>query len=337
MNNPPPQSRTAHASAIEALLKGISGFEQAISALQDTDLGQSFDAAVDLIRACRGRVIVVGIGKSGHIAAKMAATFASTGTPAFFVHPTEASHGDLGMIAPDDMVLMVSWSGETRELQDIIGYCKRFSVPILSITRRADSLVARASRVALVLPEVPEACPNNLAPTISTQLQLAFGDALAVALVEQKGFTHSNFRDLHPGGKLGASLIPVRDLMLTGKGVPLIDQGAMVKDGLTMLTSKSMGIIGLTDATGALAGVVTDGDIRRYLERSGAKTMQQALHDTALCSIMSRNSISIPPDLMAIEALAVLQEHSISALFVLESDRPVGVVTFLTLLKAGVA
>lgn len=324
-------------SAVSTLRKAVQGFECAIGAIEAGPLGDAFDQAVDLIAGCKGRLIVVGIGKSGHIGAKMAATFASTGTPAFFVHPTEASHGDLGMIAREDTVLLVSWSGETRELQDILAYGKRFSLPLISITNNPDSLVARASDVALVLPGVREACPNDLAPTTSTQLQMAFGDALAVALVERRGFTTTNFRDFHPGGKLGASLMPVRELMLTGADLPLIDQQQPIAAGLTLLTSKSVGIIGVTQNGGELSGVITDGDVRRYLESSGESTMQEALQETPLAKIMSRNSITIAADIVAGEALAVLQKHSISALFVVEGARPVGVVTFLSLLKAGVA
>ena len=300
-------------------------------------MGPCFTRALELIENCNGRLIVVGVGKSGHIGAKLASTFASTGTPSFFVHPTEASHGDLGMISREDTVLMVSLSGETRELQDIIAYCKRFSLPLISMTGDCESLVARASDVVLHLPWVRESCPHNLAPTSSTLMQLALGDALAVSLVDRRGFSEVNFRDLHPGGKLGASLIPVREIMLAGELVPTILRGGAIMHGLELLGEKSLGIIGVLDHDGRLEGVITDGDIRRYLGKSAYSTMEKVLWKTPVEEIMSKTAVSISPDVMAIEALAILQKHRISALFVLKNGKPVGVITLLTLLRAGVA
>lgn len=321
-------------STVKSLRLALSALEVLLGEVQN-GMQADINAALDIIEAGRGRLIVVGLGKSGHVAAKLAASFASTGTPAFFVHPTEASHGDLGMIAHEDVVLLISKSGETRELQDIIAYCKRFGMKMIALTSERDSLVGRAADVALVMPRVREACPNDLAPTTSTLLTMALGDALAVALVERRGFSERNFHDFHPGGKLGAQLVPVQNIML--KGLPLLGARAPVKDGLTLLTATAMGIIGVTGEDGALIGVITDGDIRRYLEHAADSSMKIALWQNTVSEIMSEDPVTIPPDLMAVEALALLQKHSISVLFVVEDGQPVGVVTFLLLLQAGVA
>ncbi len=321
-------------STVKSLRLALSALEVLLGEVQN-GMQADINAALDIIEAGRGRLIVVGLGKSGHVAAKLAASFASTGTPAFFVHPTEASHGDLGMIAHEDVVLLISKSGETRELQDIIAYCKRFGMKMIALTSERDSLVGRAADVALVMPRVREACPNDLAPTTSTLLTMALGDALAVALVERRGFSERNFHDFHPGGKLGAQLVPVQNIML--KGLPLLGAKAPVKDGLTLLTATAMGIIGVTGEDGALIGVITDGDIRRYLEHAADSSMKIALWQNTVSGIMSEDPVTIPPDLMAVEALALLQKHSISVLFVVEDGQPVGVVTFLSLLQAGVA
>ncbi len=322
-------------AALNSLELAGKGLEAVLLALTN-GMGAPFLQALGLIESCKGRLIVVGVGKSGHIGAKLASTFASTGTPAFFVHPTEASHGDLGMISREDTVLIISRSGETRELQDIIAYCKRFSLPLIAITGKATSLVAMAADVVLHLPAARESCPHNLAPTTSTLMQLALGDALAVSLVERRGFTEVNFREFHPGGKLGASLIPVRELMVSGQDIPLVSKTGSILQGLELLTEKSIGIIGVIDADGHLTGVITDGDVRRYLGNSSNLTMKQILWETRVSQVMSKNPISIVPNIMAIEALALLQEHKISALFVLKDNKPVGVITLLTLLQAGV-
>ncbi len=322
-------------AALNSLELAGKGLEAVLVALTN-GMGGPFMQALTLIERCKGRLIVVGVGKSGHIGAKLASTFASTGTPSFFVHPTEASHGDLGMISREDTVLIISHSGETRELQDIIAYCKRFSLPLIAITGGPTSLVAMASDVVLHLPVARESCPHNLAPTTSTLMQLALGDALAVSLVERRGFTEVNFREFHPGGKLGASLIPVRELMVSGQDIPLISQTGSILQGLELLTEKSIGIIGVVDSGGNLAGVITDGDVRRYLGKSAYSTMKQILWDTPVSETMSKSPITIAPNIMAIEALALLQEHKISALFVLENNKPVGVITLLILLQAGV-
>ena len=322
-------------STVKSLRLALSALEVLLGEMQN-GMQADVDAALDLIEASTGRLIVVGVGKSGHIGAKLAASFASTGTPAFFVHPTEASHGDLGMIAREDVVMLISKSGETRELQDIIAYCKRFGMKMIALTGRRDSLVGRAADVALVLPPVREACPNGLAPTTSTLLTMALGDALAVALVERRGFSERSFHDFHPGGKLGAQLVPVGDMM-QAENLPLVAQNASINEALGVLTKGSLGVVGITDEAGALTGVITDGDVRRYLERSSERSMKAALWETTAQEIMTRNPITIPPDTMAVEALARLQSHKISVLFVVEAGRPIGIVSFLLLLQAGVA
>ncbi len=322
-------------STVKSLRLALTGLEVLLAEVQN-GMEADIDKALDIIDGGTGRLIVVGVGKSGHISAKLAASFASTGTPAFFVHPTEASHGDLGMIAREDVVLLVSKSGETKELQDIIAYCKRFGMKMIALTSYANSLVGRAADVALVLPEVREACPNNLAPTTSTLLTMALGDALAVALLERRGFSERNFHDFHPGGKLGAQLVPVRELM-RAENLPLVSLDASINEGLSVLTQASLGIVGVTNKTGNLIGVITDGDVRRHLERSAGSTMKAALWEAKVGEIMSDEPVTIAPDIMAVEALARLQAHSISVLFVVEASVPVGVVTFLSLLQAGVA
>jgi len=328
MNQPP-------FSTVRSLRLALSGLEVLIGEVQN-GMESKIARALDMIDEGKGRLIVVGVGKSGHIGAKLAASFASTGTPAFFVHPTEASHGDLGMISHEDVVMLISWSGETKELQDIIAYCKRFGMKMIALTSQAESLVGRTADVALVLPKVREACPNNLAPTTSTLLTLALGDAMAVALVERRGFSERNFHDFHPGGKLGAQLVPVRQLMFEDN-LPLVGVDSPINDGLAVLTKASMGIVGVTNEVGALIGVITDGDVRRHIERSADSSMKAALWETSVDKIMSHDPVTISPDFMAVEALARLQTHSISVLFVVEEGQPVGVVSFLSLLQAGVA
>ncbi len=328
MNQPP-------SSTVKSLRLALAGLEVLLAEVQN-GMQVRVDAALDIIEAGTGRLIVVGIGKSGHIGAKLAASFASTGTPAFFVHPTEASHGDLGMIAPQDVVMLISKSGDTKELQDIIAYCKRFGMKMIALTSGADSLVGRAADVALVLPNVREACPNDLAPTTSTLATMALGDALVVALVERRGFSERNFHDFHPGGKLGAQLVPVGEIM-QADNLPLAQEDASINQALAVLTGGSLGVVGITNETGALTGAITDGDVRRYLERSAERSMKAALWETKASEIMSQTPITIPPDTMAVEALARLQAHKISALFVESAGRAVGIVTFLSLLQAGVA
>ena len=307
-----------------ALAEALPGMEQALA------------EAVDLIGRMEGRLIVTGLGKSGHVASKLAATFASPGTPAYFLHPAEASHGDLGMVQPSDVILALSWSGETSELSDVIGYAKRRSVPLIALTGAGDSTLARAATVALVMPKVREACPHNLAPTTSTLLQMALGDALAIAVLQMKGFSEESFHGFHPGGSLGAALKRVSEIMHEGDALPLIDGGAPVMAAIGELSAKGHGIVGVTQA-GRLAGVITDGDVRRYLERNAASTMQAALHETQAQDIMTSGSVILSPLVMVGEAMATLQARRISAAFVVDGDQPVGLITMLRLLNRGAA
>ena len=300
------------------------------------EMDEALGKALDLISTMSGRLIVTGLGKSGHIGAKLAATFASTGTPAYFLHPAEASHGDLGMVQPDDVILALSWSGETRELSDVIGYAKRHAVRLIAITGTADSALGRAADAALVLPKVREACPHNLAPTTSTLLQLALGDALAIALLQMRGFSEESFHSFHPGGSLGAALKRVDEIMIEGDDLPIVDQSATVMSALNVLSAKGQGIVGVTK-NGALAGVITDGDIRRYLESNAASTMQSALYETQAASVMTEGSVILSPDMLVGETLRILQTKRISAAFVTQENQPVGLITMLRLLNRGAA
>ena len=294
-------------------------------------LGDSFAAAVDLMYRTRGRVIVSGMGKSGHVGRKIAATLASTGTPAQFVHPAEASHGDLGMITSDDVVLMLSNSGETRELADIIAYTRRFSIPLIGVASRAGSTLLKASDVAIVLPRAPEACPTGLAPTTSTTLTMALGDALAVALMERRGFTPEHFAAFHPGGTLGARLLRVGDLMARGDELPLVGEDTPMSETILVMTRKGFGVAGVTDGEGRLVGVVTDGDLRRHMEGLLARTAGE---------VATRSPRTIAPDRLAQEAVRLMNEYRITCLFVTETDppaRPLGLVHMHHCLSAGVA
>ena len=293
-------------------------------------LGANFTAALDLFAAVAGRVIVTGMGKSGHVARKIAATLASTGTPAMFIHPAEASHGDLGMITDRDAMLALSNSGETAELADLIAYAKRFAIPIVALTAHADSALARAATVALVYPDADEACPMGLAPTTSTTMMLALGDALAVALLERKGFSADDFRLLHPGGKLGRRLLRVADIMHIGQRLPLVPPTTPMTEALVEMTAKSFGCLGIVDAGGRLAGVITDGDIRRHIAD------QHFLAKTA-GELMTRGAKTIAPEALASEALQIMNAKSITQLFVVEGGRPVGVLHIHDCLRAGVA
>lgn len=292
-------------------------------------LGDSFVAALDLLAGAAGRVIVTGMGKSGHIGRKIAATMASTGTPAQYVHPGEASHGDMGMITPADVVLALSNSGETQELRDLLEYTRRFSIPLIAITSRADSTLGETADVTLLLPATPEACPMGLAPTTSTTASLALGDALSVALLERKGFSPQDFRVLHPGGKLGSSLMRVSDLMHKGDAVPLCGLDTPMAEAILTVTAKSFGCVGVTDEAGRLAGVITDGDLRRHMGRD--------LLDQAAGAVMTANPKHIRPQALAAEALAVMNQFSITGLFVVDDGRPVGILHIHDCLRAGIA
>ena len=301
----------------------------ALRAALDGELGAGVEAAVGRILGAGGRVIVTGIGKSGHVCRKIAATMASTGTPAYFVHPAEAGHGDLGMITADDVVLALSWSGESSELAAILAYAGRFKVPVIAVTSNAGSTLGKAADIVLELPKVEEACPHGLAPTTSTVLQLALGDALALALLEGRGFTAQDFRVFHPGGKLGASLRLARDVMHKGAAMPLVASGTTMKDALVSMTGKSFGCVGIVDGDGLLVGIVTDGDLRRHLS--------DHLLTCSVDEIMTVRPKTIRPDTLLARAIEILSSSSITALFVLEDGRPVGIVHMHDLLRAGVA
>jgi arabinose-5-phosphate isomerase len=316
------------ASALRTLETEAGGITALATAIHD-GLGQSFIAAVDLIRTARGRVIVTGMGKSGHIGRKIAATLASTGTPAFFVHPGEASHGDLGMIAPDDVIMALSWSGETVELKDLIDYSRRFRIGLLAITAVAESTLGSAADVVLALPQAREACPHNLAPTTSTLMQHALGDALAIALLESRGFTALDFRVFHPGGRLGAMLKFVRDIMHTGNEIPLVAIGTPMSEAISEMTAKTFGCVGVVDASGNLAGIITDGDLRRH--------MSSSLLERKVETVMTREPKTVRPDQLVSEALEILNTLKKTQLIVVEGGKPIGVVHFHDLLRAGVA
>ena len=302
---------------------------EALSQLENS-LNGSFDAAVELMLAATGRIIVSGMGKSGHIARKIAATLASTGTPAHFVHPAEASHGDLGMVGAGDVVIVLSNSGETPELADVIAYTRRFSIPMIGVASRPESTLLRQSDVALVLPKAKEACGTGVVPTTSTTMTLALGDALAVALMEHRDFTPENFREFHPGGKLGAQLSRVADLMHTGDRLPLVDLNTAMSDALIEISQKGFGVVGVTDDNGALAGIITDGDLRRHMDG----LLSQRAH-----SVMTPTPETITPEALAEEAVAVMNAgnsgRGITCLFAVDGKKPVGLVHIHDCLRVG--
>lgn len=325
--NPVPLGAQWRASARRALVTETEGMQQLIEAL-DGPLGDAFARSVEAIRSAKGRVVMTGMGKSGHIARKIAATLASTGTPSSFVHPAEASHGDLGMITSDDVVVMISNSGESPELRDILIYSRRFAVPLIAMTAAPQSTLGKEADIVLPLPRAREACPNGLAPTTSTLLQLALGDALAMALLEDKGFSAHDFRKFHPGGKLGAQLKHVRDIMHPREELPLGPETMPMSDVLIVMTRRSYGCFGVVDADGRLAGIVTDGDLRR--------NMTPDLLNSTAGSVMTRAPKTIDPAALASEALAQLNEMKITSLFVIDAEqRPVGLVHIHDLLRIG--
>ena len=301
---------------------------EALASLSEA-LDDAFTAAVSTILAAKGRVIVSGMGKSGHVARKIAATLSSTGTPAYFVHPAEASHGDMGAITPDDVLLLLSWGGETAELSDLITYAKRRRIPLIAFAGNAGSTLARAADVALILPRAPEACPMGLAPTTTTTMMLALGDALAVALMERKGFGADQYRDFHPGGSLGRALIRVRDLMHAGGDIPLAQAATPMRDLLLTMASGRLGCVGILDGEGSLIGIVTDGDIRRHAA---------GIENRTAADVMTRDPKVTAADELAAAALALMTEKKITQLFVLdEAGRPQGVLHIHDCLRAGLA
>lgn len=301
----------------------------ALNAALDDGLAAPFADAIAIIRSAPGRVVVSGVGKSGHVGRKIAATLASTGTPAFFVHAGEASHGDLGMVTPNDVVVALSWSGETTELKTLVEYSRRFRIPLIAITAQSKSALARQSDVVLALPGAEEACPHGLAPTTSTMMQLAVGDALAIALLESRGFTVEKFREFHPGGQLGASLRFVREIMHGGAAVPLVDLGTSMGEAIVAMTEKSFGCLGIVGADGGLVGIITDGDLRRHL---GPELLSRSVEE-----IMTTGPKTIPPDMLAGAALDLLNQTRITTLFVVEETKPVGILHLHDFLRLGVA
>jgi arabinose-5-phosphate isomerase len=303
---------------------------EAIAALADT-LNGDFSRAIDVILGVKGRVIVSGMGKSGHIARKIAATLASTGTPAHFVHPAEASHGDLGAVTRQDALLMLSNSGDTPELENLITFAKRFAIPLIGVASRPDSVLLQAADIALVLPKSREACPMGLAPTTSTTLMLVLGDALAVALMERRGFTADQYRTLHPGGSLGKALIRVSDIMHTGDAIPLVREDTAMGDTLIAMTRGHFGCVGVVDGNGGLIGIFTNGDLSRHMDAS--------LFHRTVGEVMTRGPKIVAPRQLAAEAVALMNEKQITVLFVVEPDssvnRPAGILSMHDCLRAG--
>jgi arabinose-5-phosphate isomerase len=318
------------ASAVRAVRAEMEGLE-ALAQAMESSLERALLAAIETIVAAPGRVVVTGMGKSGHVARKIAATLASTGTPAFFLHPAEASHGDLGMVAEGDVVLALSWSGETPELRDVLQYCKRFGVPLIAVTSEARSALARAAEHVLVMPKAQEACPIGLAPTTSTTMQMAFGDALAIALLEGRGFSAAQFRDFHPGGRLGARLVTVGDVMVRGPEVPTLPEAATLAEAIFEITRGRCGGAAVVDDEGRLVGAFTDGDLRRAMSR-GDNAARVADH-------MTRAPVFVEPGMLAAEAVRLMnaRPRPILLIFVCDQDRLVGAVHLHDLLRAGVA
>lgn len=310
-------------------IRTINSEIETLNELKKSLEAESLTKALDFMQSAKGRIIITGMGKSGHIGKKIAASLASTGTPSFFVHPAEASHGDLGMITEDDVVIAISNSGESRELIDILNYCKRFGIKLVSITKNPQSSLGKAGDVILRLPDNGEACPLGLAPTSSTTATLVLGDILTIGMLERKGFSKEQFNDRHPGGKLGSILKRVSDLMHTGQEIPVLDENSNMQAVLLEMTSKRLGCVGFINETGMLTGILTDGDLRRCLSA-------QILDEKAV-DLMTRNPKTIAPDAMIAEALKIMHDKKITNLFVLENGKPVGVIHIHDLLTNGVA
>ena len=314
------------------ILVAQKAIDREIEALEimKKELDENFSKVLDLIIKIKGRVIVTGMGKSGHIGRKIAATLASTGTPSFFVHPGEASHGDLGMLTNDDVVLAISNGGESRELSDILMYCKRYNIPLIAMTKNPESTLGKAGDYLLKLPNDGEACPLGLAPTSSTTATLVYGDAIAIALMERKGFTSTDYKQRHPGGKLGAILCKVSDLMHTGDEMPIIDEDAIMQDALLTMSAKMLGCVGVVNKKGELIGIITDGDLRRW--------MSPKLIEEKVSKVMTKNPKTIRPDVLASEAVYVMNNtgRGITNLFVVEDGKPIGLIHIHDCLRAGV-
>ena len=310
-------------SAARTLDAEIAGLEK----LKST-LSKDFVTAVEMLAGVGGRIIVSGMGKSGHIGRKIAATLASTGAPAQFVHPGEASHGDLGMITAQDVVIGLSWSGETPELGNLLSYVKRFKIPLIGMTSNADSALGVAADVCLTLPKAEEACPYGLAPTTSTTMQLAMGDALAVALLQRRGFTNMDFKSFHPGGKLGSGLMILNDIMVKSDMLPLCEDTMQMSEALMIMTGKGFGCLGVINLEGDLIGVITDGDLRRH--------MGTDLLDKTAADIMTKDPKTVVDTMLAAEALAMMNDNKIQSLFICEESKPIGFIHLHDLLRAGV-
>ncbi|WP_300528095.1 KpsF/GutQ family sugar-phosphate isomerase [Maricaulis sp.] len=319
----------SHYDPLDAARRVIAIERDGLDALERA-IDEDFAAVVRLVDGLKGRLICAGVGKSGHVARKIAATLASTGTPSYYVHPTEASHGDLGMITPDDAVLALSKSGETKELGDLIAYCRRFSVPLVGMTAKPDSALGRAAGYKMFVPDAQEACGETRAPTTSTTLMMAMGDALAVALLEARGFTAGDFKTFHPGGALGAALATAADIMHSGSAMPLIGQEAKMSDVLIEMTTKSFGCAGVIDKSGRLAGIITDGDLRRH--------MGEGLIDETAGSVMTRGPRVGRPDMLAADVLREMTagEVKIIQLFITDGEgKPLGILHLHDLLRIG--
>lgn len=318
------QSHNDTLSAIRTIDSEI----ETINKLKETLSDGSLTNALDLMQKSNGRIIITGMGKSGHIGKKIAASLASTGTPSFFVHPAEASHGDLGMITEDDVVIAISNSGESKELLDIINYCKRFGISLIAITKNPESSLGKAGDIVLRLPNNGEACPLGLAPTSSTTATLVLGDILTIGMIERNGFSKSDFNDRHPGGKLGSILQRVSDLMHTGEDIPLLEENIDMRSALLEMTSKRLGCVGFVNSNGELTGILTDGDLRRCLS-------SQILEEKA-SNLMTKNPKTISKDALASEAIKIMHDKKITNLFVVENSKPIGVIHIHDLLNNGV-
>ncbi len=297
--------------------------------MMEEELNGNLSQALDVMQSTKGRVIVTGMGKSGHVGSKIAATLASTGTPSFFVHPGEASHGDLGMVTENDVVLAISNSGETKELSDIITYCKRYGIPLIAITKNPNSTLGRMGDILLKLPDDGEACPLGLAPTSSTTATMVLGDILAICLLERKGFSKTDFKQRHPGGKLGSFLQKVSDLMHKGDEIPLVYDTALMQEALLMMTSKMLGCVGIIDKDRHLIGIITDGDLRRNLSAD--------LATKKVTDVMTKNPKITTPETLVAEAVKIMNEKKITQLFVIDNEHPVGVIHLHNCLQAGAA
>ena len=303
---------TDNESFLKVARQVITDEARALDVLADS-LDDRFAEAVQLILQATGRIIISGIGKSGHIGHKIAATLASTGTPAYFVHPAEASHGDLGMVSKGDVVLAISNSGEAPELANLLAFTRRFGIPLIGLSSKPESSLMKQADVHLLIPSLGEACGYGMVPSISTTLTLAMGDALAIALMKYRDFKPEDFRAFHPGGKLGAQLSAVHDLMHSGDAVPLVSADTPMSDALIEISQKGFGVVGVTDADGKLAGIITDGDLRRHME---------GLLDNTAAQVMTRNPTTIAPDSLAEEAVAIMNGRKITSLFVVDPEQP---------------